>query len=299
MALKGPAILISNPRAGQNQAARAAEVLRFCASLRRHGVAVEAVDTAGPGDATRLAEQAAAGGAGAVIISGGDGTVNEALQGLAGTRARLAVWPRGTANVLAREMGLPFNAEKLAEVIARGQTRRLYIGCATVEGTGEKRYFFLMAGVGLDASVVRRVDPRLKRRLGRTAFWLSGLGHLFHWRPDPFCLEVNGETYPATFAAIGKAPRYGGGLAITPHARLDQPEFELCIVDSTSRLRFLHLLAHAMRGGLPRNMAGAQLIRATRARATGQAPVQADGELIGQLPMTFEIVPQPIEVIAP
>ena len=291
--------LISNPNAGRGGERRAREVARFCESLRKRGIEVEALDTSGPNDAARLAARVAhEGGARDVIVSGGDGTINEALQGLVGTEARMAVWPRGTANVLARELKLPFDAERAAEVIARGRSKPVHVGCATTESTGEQRYFFLMAGIGLDASIVQRVRPRLKRRVGEAAFWYSGLGHLAHWQPVPFYIEVEGQTFQATFAAIGKASHYGGNLAITPRARMEEPEFEVCIIDSNSRLRFLYLLSHAARArGVAEDMRGVQFIRATRARVTGDAPVQIDGELTGQLPMTFEIAPTPIEII--
>ncbi|HZG54078.1 MAG TPA: diacylglycerol kinase family protein [Pyrinomonadaceae bacterium] len=293
--------LISNPRAGRGGAKRAAEVARFCALLGARGIEVETVSTGAPGDATRLAaEVAREGGAREVIVSGGDGTINEALQGLAGGRVRLGIWPAGTANVLARELRLPFDARGAAEVIARGETRRIYAGCATEEASGARRYFFLMAGIGLDASVVERVQPRLKRRVGEGAFWVSGLGHLVRWRPVAFRVEVEGQTYPATFAAFGRAAHYGGDISVTPGARLDEPEFEICIVNSHSRLRFLSLLAHGLRrDGVHPEMPGVRYVRATRARATGEARMQVDGELTGRLPVTFEIAPVPIEVIAP
>lgn len=297
---KRTAVLIWNPQAGRGGASRAREVERFCASLRKRGIAVEAFDTKGPNDAARLAAELAPGrGAPDVIVSGGDGTINEALQGLVGTGARLAVWPRGTANVLARELKLPFDAERAADIIARGRAARVHVGCAHMETTGERRYFFLMAGVGLDAEIVSRVRPRLKRRVGEAAFWYSGLGHLAHWNPVPFNVEVEGRTLPATFAAIGKAAHYGGNLAITPRARMKEPEFEVCVVDSTSRLHFLHLLSHAMRRrGVAEEMRGVHFIRTARARVTGDVPVQIDGELTGRPPITFEIAPAPIEIIS-
>ncbi len=292
--------LITNPNAGQSRARRAAAIARFSALLKARGIAVEVLATTAPGDATRLAAEAARAGAREIVVAGGDGTVNEALQGLAGTAVKLGVWPVGTANVLARELGLPFKLPGVVDVIARGATRRIYLGCATEEGTGARRYFCLMAGVGLDASVVAGVRPRLKRRVGKGAFWVSGLSHLAYWRPAPFNVEVGGETYTATFAAIGKMAHYGGDLAVTPRARLDQPEFEICLVSSHSRLRYLYLLAHTMRrDGVTHAIKGVRFLRTTRARATGDAPVQVDGELIGQLPMTFEIVPEPVEVLAP
>jgi diacylglycerol kinase (ATP) len=292
------AVLISNPNAGRGGERRAREIALFCESLRKRGVEVEAFDTKGPNDAALLAARAARNAKRDVIVSGGDGTINEALQGLVGTGTRLAVWPRGTANVLARELKLPFDADEAAEVIARGRARPVRVGCATNETTGEQRYFFLMAGIGLDASVVERVSPRMKRRVGEAAFWYSGLGHLAHWQPTPFQVEVEGESFQATFAAIGKAAHYGGNLAITPRARMEEPEFEVCIVDSKSRLRFLYLLSHAVRArGVAEDAHGVRFIRASRARVTGDVPVQIDGELTGQLPMTFEIAPAPIEII--
>jgi len=201
--------------------------------------------------------------------------------------------------VLARQLGLPRGARAAAEALLRGRTRRITLGAATAERTGVRRFFFMMAGVGLDASVVRHVRPRLKRRVGEAAFWYAGLGHLAHWEPREFTVEVGGERLRATYAAVGKAPWFGGGLAITPRARLDAAEFEVCVIDTRSRLRYLRLLGHAMRGGAPEGSRGVTFRRATRLRCEGDVQVQADGELIGALPMTFEIVPEDLEVIVP
>jgi diacylglycerol kinase (ATP) len=297
--LKRTVVLISNPNAGRGGAHRASAVDRFCEHLNSHGIKVEVVHTTGPGEAEHLAARAVTEGVREVIVSGGDGTINEALQALVGNEARLGIWPSGTANVLARELNLPFSAEAAAEVIARARQRPIYAGCAIEEQTARRRYFVLMAGLGLDASIVRRVRPRLKRRVGEAAFWYSGLEHLARWQPVPFKVEVDGQTFPATFAAIGKAAHYGGNLAITPRARLGEPEFEICLINSRSRIRFLYLLSHAMRGGVTRDTPGVRFIRTKRTRATGDVLVQADGELIGQLPMTFEVGSQAINVIAP
>ncbi|MBD0369286.1 MAG: diacylglycerol kinase family lipid kinase [Pyrinomonadaceae bacterium] len=295
---KEKTILIYNPNAGRGGARREREVSQFCSYLEERGLTVEAWKTRAPLDATELAQRAAAEGAKQVVVSGGDGTINEALQGLIGTDVDLGIWARGTANVLARELKLPFGVREAAERVARGLTGTIYIGCATVEETGERRYFFLMAGIGLDASVVQHTRPRLKRRIGKGAFWFSGLSHLASWKPVEFEIEVEGQTFPATFAAVGKSSRYGGDLAITPRARLEQPEFEICLINSHSRLRYLHLLSYAMReGGIQSSRPDIRYIRATRARATGQALVQVDGEILGTLPMTFEIAPSPINVI--
>ena len=293
------AVLIYNPRAGRH-ADPSRHVEAFCAGARAGGVEVEVRPTAGPNDAARLAAEAAASGATDIVARGGDGTVHEAIQGLVGSGARLLVWAAGTANVLARQLELPRGAAEAAEVLARGRARRITLGAGTSERTGERRYFFMMAGVGLDASVVRSVRPRLKRRLGEAAFWYAGLAHLAHWVPREFTVEVGGERLRATYAAVGKAPWYGGKLAVTPRARLDADEFEVCVIDTHSRMRYLRLLGYAMRGGAPEEGArGLTFRRAARLRCEGDVAVQADGELIGRLPMTFEVVPEGLEVVVP
>lgn len=293
------ATLILNPKTGRYASQRLRPARELASQLESLGVEVDLKLTQAPGDATEFAARAARNGSGDVIVAGGDGTVNEVIQGLAGTSARLAIIPRGTGNVLARELGLPLDDEQAVAVAARGKSRKVYLGVAIDETSNERRCFALMAGIGLDASVVRRVQPGLKKRIGQGAFWVSGLSHLATWNPRPFTLEIDGREYKATFATVGKSAKYGGDLAITPGARLDQPEFEVCMIKTMSRLRYLRLLSHAMRNGIPRNNPAVEFVKAVIVRAHGDALVQVDGELIGRLPMRFEIAPHSLEVIVP
>lgn len=297
------AILISNPKTGRYASRRLRPIQETLAHLKSLGLDAELRLTTRPHEATEIAARAARNGSpnGSldVIVAGGDGTINEVIQGLAGTKARLAIIPRGTANVLARELGLPLDDEQAAVVAARGKSRRIHLGLAIDETSGVSRHFALMAGIGLDASIVRRVQPSLKKRIGKGAFWVSGLSHLATWSPHPFTLEIDGREYTATFAAVGKGSRYGGDLAITPGARLDQPEFEVCIIDTVSRFRYLRLLSYAMREGMPRDNPSVRFVKTNKLRAHGNAQVQIDGELIGELPMRFEIAPESLEVIVP
>lgn len=292
------ATLIANPKTGR-YASRRRPVQALASQLESLGIKVDLRLTAGPGEATEIAARAARNGSSDIIVAGGDGTINEAIQGLTGTKARLGIIPRGTGNVLARELGLPLDEEQAAIVAAKGKSRKIYLGIAIDETTQESRHFALMAGLGLDASVVRRVQPSLKKRIGKGAFWISGLSHLATWNPRPFTLEINGQKYTTTFATIGKSAKYGGDLAITPGARLDKREFEVCIIQTTSRLRYLHLLSYAMREGMPRDSSEVQFVKAVSVKAYGDAQVQVDGELIGHLPMRFEIAPDSLEVIVP
>src|SRR5690348_5709547 len=229
------ATLISNPKTGR-YATRRRPVQELAAQLESLGVKVDLQLTSGPGNATEIASRASRNGTSDVIVAGGDGTINEAIQGLAGSKARLAIIPRGTANVLARELKLPLDDEQATLIAAQGKARRIHLGVATEEASGTSRLFALMAGIGLDASVVQRVQPQLKKRIGKGAFWISGLSHLADWQPTPFTLEIDGQRYIGTFAAIGKAARYGGDLLITPGARLEEPQFEICLIETLSRL---------------------------------------------------------------
>ncbi len=293
------AVLISNPNAGRGGTHRAAEIDRFCSLLKKNGLQVELLNTEAPGDATRLAAEAAEKGATDVIVSGGDGTINEALQGLIGTNTRLAIWPRGTSNVLAHDLKFPVKLELAAEAIVRNKTRRVHIGCAIDEASSVKRYFLLMAGIGIDATVASKVRSGLKRRIGKGAFWYAGIGFLLRWNPASFTMEVDGERFDVTFACIANAASYGGGLVLTPRAQIDKPEFEILLIDSHSRLRYLYLLTVVMQGRVKPGTAGARYLYAKQARAIGDTLVQVDGEVIGTTPMSFEIAPETIEVIVP
>jgi diacylglycerol kinase (ATP) len=294
--MKRRVFLISNPTAGGGRGRKDSDL---AAQLSKHDLGLRILNTTAAGDAAQLAERAVHEGATDVIVAGGDGTVNEALQGLVGTNVRLGVWPRGTANVLSVELKVPRELSQVALVIARHKIVRVHVGCAIDEKPKAKRYFLLMAGIGLDASIVRNVRPRLKQSLGKGAFWFSGIEHLARWQPEHFFLEVNGESLPATFASIGNAASYGGDLAITPRAEITKPEFEIMIANCESRLRFFQLVSRAVRGSNPIAASDVVFRHANRAFGNGSAPVQVDGELIGELPMRFEIAPETIDLIVP
>jgi YegS/Rv2252/BmrU family lipid kinase len=263
-------------------------------ALRDRGVTVTPQVTTGPADATRLAAAALEARADLIIIHGGDGTVNEAMQVLVGTSTPLAVWPGGTSNVLAHELALPGGIDLLADVFAAERTRRVSVGRA-----GE-RYFLLMAGVGLDADVVRAVHPGLKRLTGEGAYWMAGLRQLTDWHPVPFLVETDAGQHSATFAVVANAASYGGGLRFAPEARMDDDLFDICLFEATQRHRFARYLAAAYTGshlGMP----GVTYLKARRVTVRGPASrfVQVDGELLGPLPVSFECVPDALSLVVP
>lgn len=287
------AVLVHNPGSGQ-QRDRFHSIARMVDALRRHDIAVTPRITAAPADATRLTAEAVAANVDLVIVHGGDGTVNEAIQALVGTSTPLAVWPGGTSNVLARELRLPGSLDLVARVIAGGTIRRVSVGRA-----GE-RYFLLMAGVGLDADVLRSVHPGLKRLTGEGAYWMAGLKQLTDWHPVPFLLETEAGQHSATFAVVANAASYGGGLQFAPEARMDDDLLDICLFDSIQRHRFARYLAAAFTGshlGMP----GVTYLKTRRAvvHGDGNRFVQVDGELHGPLPVSFECVPDALSLVVP
>jgi diacylglycerol kinase (ATP) len=132
------------------------------------------------------------------------------------------------------------------------------------------------------------------------AYWLSGIIHLFQWQAEPFTIEVDGKSYEAAFALVGNGKGYGGGMMMTPGAKLDQPWFEIYILPPLSNnLSYLRALGACMRG--KPEIEGVSLIKGTRIKANSNHEpwVEADGELLGPLPMTFEVVPDALSVIVP
>ena len=292
------AVIIWNPKsAAHRRRDRAAELREVREGLARAGVAAELWETTGPGMAGALARRAVDEGASLVVANGGDGTFNEVLQGMVGTETPLALWPAGTANVLAVELGLPTAPDAIVETVRAGVERRISVGRA-----GE-RYFFLMAGIGLDASIVRGVSPALKARVGEGAYWLSGIKHYVAWRPETFRLTIDGVDYDGAFAAIGNATSYGGGFRLTPRASLDEALLDVCIFPTRRFAASYTRDLVAVILGDPTRFGDVTYIKAHDLTATGaldnQPWVQVDGEILGQLPMRFEAVPDAITILVP
>lgn len=223
-----PAVLIYNPVAGRR---RHGAVLRaLVAELAAGGWAAEPAATRGPGDATRLAREAAAAGAAAVFALGGDGTVREAAAGLLGGEVPLGILPGGTTNVLARALGLPRRPLAAARALAGAESRPFDVGLC-----GETP-FLMMVSAGLDAAVLSRIEPALKARLGRAGIALGGLGEWWRYGFPPLTLTADGEPQPpATFAAACNVPLYAGRFALAPAARWDDRRLDLVAFRGTGR----------------------------------------------------------------
>ena len=298
--------IIFNPKAGRS-GGRADDAQTMVRLLVNRGIAAEARPTSGPSDATRLAREAAERHADVVVSYGGDGTLNEVLQGIVGSETALAVWAGGTANVVARDLKMPQSIEPLADVIAAGKTKRIALGVARREvregskfEVSPQRYFLMFAGIGLDASVARRVNSKLKRMAGQLAFWVEGLKHILTWKPEEFTVEVDGRKYTGVFALIANGKGYGGGLCMAPEARLEEPSLEVYVVPRRmANLSYLFDLLACARGRTARTDATIVRGRHIVANSSEEPWVEVDGEVIGPLPMTFDVVPDALSLIVP
>jgi diacylglycerol kinase family enzyme len=298
------AVIIYNPTSGFVRH-KSGYVATMIGLLRANGVEAEACPTSSPSEGADIARRAVTRGTDIVISHGGDGTVNEVIQGMVGGAATLAVWSGGTANIVARELGLPWRKEELAPIIGARRSVRISLGRATLASPSDRgdsitRYFIMVAGVGLDASVCREVSPSLKRLSGKFAFGVSAARHLLVWRQPPFKLTVGDRTVEAAFAVIANGARYGAPVVLTPGARLEEGSFEVFALPVQERnLAYLGELLRCRRGG-PETTNGTAMRGGTvEAVSDHEVWVQLDGEVAGRLPARFEIVPEALSVIVP
>ena len=285
------ALIIGNPEAG---GVRYEGRLKRCAEiLSSGGLAVEVWPTEQPQHATELATLA---GSRLVVAAGGDGTVNEVVNGLAHD-ATLGILPLGTANVLARELGLPLKAEEACKHILFGKVGRIDAGVAT-DHEGTERRFTCMAGMGLDARVVEEVTPRLKRILRVLAFPLMAFKVYSEGDLPTLHIEHGDDTYLTQFAIVANGQYYGGDFRTAEDAALTTGKLEVVLVERVSWLLRPDVLASILaKRPLDRSMRyfTAKELRATSPGA--RVPVQLDGEVWGRLPMSFRIEPGALKVI--
>jgi diacylglycerol kinase (ATP) len=295
------ALIISNPKAGRGTRERQLDSARRI--LAASGVETELSITDAPGAATALARQAVREGRQMVIVCGGDGTLNETVNGLAGSAVPMALLPAGTANVLAKELGLPWNVERAASLLASSQLRRIAIGAVTATNGGQsQRYFVSMGGAGPDGAIVNGVSHGLKNRAGTLAYWAEGLQQLARYSFPRFRATVHGQSIDATFIIVGRTKHYGGPFQITTEASLYSDEFELMLCTSSNRADYLAYIPMMWLGRL-RKARGTHFLKATSVRCepldSEPAYLQVDGEPAGHLPAEFRIVPDALTLAVP
>jgi diacylglycerol kinase family enzyme len=219
-----------------------------------------------------------------------------------GSQVPLGVLPAGTANVLARELGLGGNMLEAAARLPEFVPQRIAVGLLRMDGGAKSRHFLLMAGVGFDGYIVYHLNLDLKSRLGQLAYWSGALRQVFR-RPDEFEVQVDQRRYRCSFALASRTRNYAGYLEIARHASLLGEDFAVVLFEGRSTFRYYARYLPAVLGGrLPRT-SGITVLRAGKLTYTtaGETPiyVQVDGEYAGRLPASVEIVPDALSVLAP
>src|SRR5712692_3495889 len=301
------ALLIHNPNAGNGGHGRRRQIEAARQIFSSNGIDTELAETRGPGDATQIAQRASAEGRQLVIACGGDGTLNEIVNGLAtqqnGHRVPLALLPGGTANILAKELGLPWDIPRAAERLVHGQVKEIALGLATpLEQPEKKRYFLSVAGAGPDGIMVYSLDLDLKAKIGILAYWWQGARAIFRYKFPRFRILTGDQQFDASLVVVGRTKNYGGPFKITTRANLYEDKFEVMAVTTQSGLRYLSYLPTLWLGGL-HNTRGVFFWMADKlvCEPLDKNPVytQIDGEPLARLPVEFKIVPRALKLLVP
>ena len=284
-------LVIFNPTAGMR---RRAKLERVLAHMRALGADVTLHETSARGDAERTARDAALGRYDVVVAAGGDGTINEVINGLVGQHVPLGIIPLGTANVLAAELDLPADEEGLARTIALGRTQAVNLG--EVNG----RRFVQMAGVGFDAHVVASVDTGMKRLIGKLAYVWETLRGFFRFSFRPYHVIVDGKTYEVGSAVFANGHYYGGRFVCAKEARLFEPRLHVCLFKSVGPWSALRYAAWMLLGRLDK-LPDYEVVPATSIIVEGAAgePVQGDGDIVTHLPLDARIATDHLDMLVP
>jgi diacylglycerol kinase (ATP) len=264
--------------------------------------------TAAPGDARRLAAEAVGDGFDVIAAAGGDGTVNEVLNGIGDAKAfgrtRFGVLPLGTVNVFARDIKIPLKLEYAWEVLRRGHERIMDLPQVEFSQNGgvKKQLFIQLAGAGLDARAIELVSWSQKKKIGPLAYVFAGLKALREKKPQIFAREDSqstNSTLEGELVMIGNGKLYGGSFNIFPQADFNDGLLDVCIFPHTDLATLLRCVPDLlMRYKLPESMV--KRFRAASFELSGDttAAFQLDGEEIGKLPAKFSMTGEKLRVVA-
>lgn len=251
--------------------------------------------TTAPGEAELMSRRAVAEGFDKIVAAGGDGTINEVVNGLAGSEATLGLLPIGTVNVFAMELGLPWhNLEMCWEIIQNDNTRLIDLPSAS------GKYFVQLAGVGLDAQAVKETSVALKRNFGPLSYLISAAQIASRQPPRLFLESENSTLQEGSLVLIGNGRRYGGPFPFFKHAVIDDG---LLDVVAFKQLGYLELIKYLQDVFFSSDIRLPEVeyfqTRRLRVSSDQDVPVELDGELVGNCPVEFEVQERRLRVLAP
>ena len=285
------ALIIFNPVAGYFPGRR---LTRVCQSLSWHGVEVTIRETAYRGDAEAFAAAASSKDCDVVVAAGGDGTINEVANGLAGSHLPLAIIPLGTANVLAAEIEMHTDAPSIARTIAAGEAQTIAVG--RING----RRFLIMAGIGFDAHVVANINRMVKQAVGKLAYVGQTLISAFAFSGRPYLVTVDGIQHKAASVVIANGRSYGGRYTCAPEARLEDREFHVCLFLKSGPWNALRYCLAILLGRIDR-LSDINIVRGSQITIEGPEgePVQCDGDITTHLPLSAYANRDTLKLIVP
>jgi diacylglycerol kinase (ATP) len=283
--------LIYNPMAGRGRASRHhAEAERY---LRELGAEVDVHASTSPADVTQAAADASRGAFDRVVVCGGDGTLHLSVREFDLVNGTLALIPLGSGDDFAKVLGLPRDLRAACELALRGSAREVDV--AVANGI---RYLGV-AGLGFDSEVARYANENVKFLRGSLVYLYAILRVLPRFTPHR--VTINGDrNEEIMFATVGNSRQYGGGIRITPNAKIDDRELDLCIVHRTSRMQLLKTLPQAYTGTHVKSPF-VETARGTSFTFDSERPmdVYADGERITMTPVRFGLADERLRIIAP
>jgi diacylglycerol kinase family enzyme len=311
------AVLFYNPHSGQGRDTHAI-VERAAAVLREAGVEANVVVTLSAAEAGQQAKEAVAQGYDTIFACGGDGTIQDVAQGIIGSSAALAVIPLGTANVLAHDLGIPLDAEAAAHAALRAVLLRVSVGrldCQSFdyqssESAPVTRYFLSVAGVGHDGYLFHKLESGQKRTFGIVAYFLEAfhvwLTHRMEWfSTSLFSGSAENSAPPQRITQLLAVRLHNFGSVLrdlAPGASLLRNDFRVALFKTSSRWSYLLYVLRGM-AGASWAVPGVELCNAHHIRLApiGQNPVyvEADGELLAQLPAEISVVPDGLTLLVP
>ena len=283
--------VIYNPVAGPRVVNRLERVRSY---LSGRGLPFRIRETAAPGDAVMMARESAHEGADAVVAVGGDGTMNEVADGLAGSATRLAFVPHGTGNVFAREFSLPESVEGCLDLLSTGKTISVRMAKAN------DRRFVLLASAGFDAEVVERMNSRQKNLLGIAAYVFCGARHILRSQPALWLEFPDRARIEAQAVIVARGKKYGGNVTIAPDGDIAGKTLQVIALLRKGRWSIAKFALDVLRG--KHTSSRHVLIRESPSlfvRCAIPSACQVDGEYLGPLPVRFTVTDDLLRVVVP